>query len=214
MTIASCAEAVIRAQDLGRQKHLDWGGGNGLLTRLLRDRGIDMRHHDPYAVNLFAPGFEGHPDDEYGCVTLIEVLEHLLDPLHVIRSLSERAQLILISTLLAPKGADDITDWWYLIPHLGQHITFFTEPALRAIAEECGLTLTSDGVGLHVLSREPLRPLARLVIRKHRAAAPVAALARRRQHAVSLTEADFAVMRQRVAILAAERDRAGSRRAD
>lgn len=206
IALATYTEAIIRAQRLTDRTHLDYGGGYGLLTRLLRDRGIDMRHYDPYATNLFAQGFDGDLEQQYGCITLIEVFEHLLDPLDVIRELREHAELIVISTVLVPPGRDDIADWWYLIPHLGQHVTFFTESALAAIARECGLHLTSDGAGLHVLSRSPLRGLARLVVRKHRAAAPVVALTRRRDHAASLSEADYAATTERVIALARERD--------
>jgi Methyltransferase domain len=209
-TLAHCTEAIIRAQGLGDRKHLDYGGGYGLLTRLLRDRGIDMRHYDPYATNLFAQGFEGQVNDEYGCVTLIEVFEHLVNPLDVIRSLREHTELILISTVLVPQARTEINDWWYVIPHLGQHVTFFTVPALQAIAAEAGMQLTSDGVGLHVLSRTRLRPLARLVVRKHRSAPLVAAMKRRRDGGASLTEADYATVTDRVNALARERDRAAA----
>src|SRR5688500_8616559 len=37
---------------------LDYGGGNGMLVRLMRDRGFDFRWHDKYAENLFANGLE------------------------------------------------------------------------------------------------------------------------------------------------------------
>ncbi len=44
---------------------LDWGGGDGLLVRKLRDDGIDAALHDPYSHNAYAIGFEGQPDEPY-----------------------------------------------------------------------------------------------------------------------------------------------------
>src|SRR6266542_4283605 len=71
--LAVLVEALARSERLGDRPHLDYGGGYGLMTRLVRDRGIDMRHYEPYAPNLFAKGFEGRPEDDYGCIALIEV---------------------------------------------------------------------------------------------------------------------------------------------
>jgi hypothetical protein len=190
IALASYTEAIVRGQRLGDRPHLDYGGGYGLLTRLLRDRGIDMRHYDPYARNLFAQGREGKPSESYGCVTMVEVLEHLLDPLELIRSLSAHVDLIIVSTVLVPEGRTDLSDWWYLIPDLGQHVTFYTVPALEAIATSCGYRLTTDSMGLHVLSKSRLRPLARLAVRKQRAAQFIAWLLHRRDRPASLVEAD------------------------
>jgi hypothetical protein len=190
ITLARYTEAIIRAQRLGDRPHLDYGGGYGLLTRLLRDRGVDMRHYDPYARNLFAQGREGKPIESYGCVTMVEVLEHLLDPLELISSLSSHVELIIVSTVLVPPGRTDISDWWYLIPDLGQHVTFYTVPALQAIASECGYRLTTDGMGLHVFSKSRLRPLARLAVRNQRAAQVIASLLRKRDRPESLVESD------------------------
>jgi hypothetical protein len=39
-------------------RFLDYGGGYGVFTRLMRDNGLDFYWHDPFSVNLFARGFE------------------------------------------------------------------------------------------------------------------------------------------------------------
>lgn len=190
--LATYTEAIVRAQGLGSRTLLDYGGGYGLLTRMLRDRGIDMLHYEPYAKNLFAQGLEGEPGGSYGCVTMVEVFEHLVDPLELVTSLSSHAELIVISTVLVPSGRTDLSDWWYLIPDLGQHITFYTVPALEAIARQTGYQLTTDGIGLHVFSKTKLRPLARLSVRSAKAAAVVAWALRRRDRPPSLIDADSA----------------------
>lgn len=189
---ARVTEALVRAEKLGSRRHLDYGGGYGLLTRQLRDRGIDMYHQDPLAENLFAQTFEGGLEDEYGAVTLIEVFEHLTEPLDLLRTLSQRAELVIISTVLVPDPVGDITDWWYLIPDLGQHITFYTPAALRAMAEQVGMHVVTNGLNLHVFSRQPLGRLGRQVVKDVRYARFVARALRVRDRAKPFTDADAA----------------------
>jgi hypothetical protein len=187
---ARVTEAVVRAEKLGQRQHLDYGGGYGLLTRQLRDRGIDMYHQDPLAANLFAQTFEGDLESDYGAVTLIEVFEHLSNPLELMERLAQHAELVIISTVLVPDPIEDITDWWYLIPDLGQHITFYTPAALHAIADRVGMHVVSDGLALHVFSRRPLGRLARWVVKDVRRARFVARALRVRDRAKPLTNAD------------------------
>lgn len=187
---ARVTEAIVRAERLGARKHLDYGGGYGLLTRQLRDRGIDMYHQDPLAENLFAQTFEGDLDTEYGAVTLIEVFEHLSDPLELMKKLSQRAELVIISTVLVPDPVEDITDWWYLIPDLGQHITFYTPAALEAIADQVGMQVVTNGLNLHVFSQKPLGRMARRVVKDVRYARFVARGLRLRDRAKPFTEVD------------------------
>lgn len=187
---ARVTEAVVRAEKLGRRRHLDYGGGYGLLTRQLRDRGIDMYHQDPLAENLFAQTFEGEIEGDYGAVTLIEVLEHLSDPLELIETLSRHAELIIVSTVLVPDPIEDITDWWYLIPDLGQHITFYTPAALTAIADRVGMQVVTNGLNLHVFSRRPLSRTSERVIKDVRYARFVARALRMRDRAKPLTDVD------------------------
>lgn len=187
---ARVTEALVRAEKLGNRQHLDYGGGYGLLTRQLRDRGIEMYHQDPLAENLFAQTFEGDLDTEYGAVTLIEVFEHLADPLELMKTLSQRAELVIISTVLVPEPIEDITDWWYLIPDLGQHITFYTPASLQAIADQVGMQVVTNGLNLHVFSQKPLSRLSRRVVKDVRYARFVARALRMRDKAKPLTEAD------------------------
>jgi len=188
--VARTAEALIRAQGLGDRQQLDYGGGYGLLTRLMRDRGLDMRHHDPFARNLFAQGFEGDPAGSFGAVTMVEVFEHLTEPLPLLRSLSSHAEMVIVSTQLVPAGLTDLSRWWYLIPDLGQHITFYTRPSLVELAGRSGYRVATDGVGLHVFYRGRLARLARLVLRDARSAGMIARALRLRAGARSLSAVD------------------------
>ncbi len=191
LAVAQLAEAIIRTERPAPERYLDFGGGYGLLTRLLRDRGLDMRHHDPYARNLFAQGLEGALDEDYGAITAVEVVEHLTDPAALLRELRQRTGLVVIGTQLVPPGMTDLRDWWYLIPDLGQHITFLTRRGLDELAARTGFQVTSDGVGTHVLSARPLSRRARLLVREPRLAAAAARVLRRRAGARSLAAEDL-----------------------
>lgn len=188
--VAQAAEAIIRAQGLGGRQLLDYGGGYGLLTRLMRDRGLDMRHHDPFARNLFAQGFDGDPGADYGAITMVEVFEHLTEPLALLRSLSPHAEMVIVSTQLVPAGLTDLSQWWYLIPELGQHVTFYTPRSLTEIGRRSEFRLASDGVGIHVFYRGRLNRLARLVLRDTRTAGVIARALRLRAGAKSLSALD------------------------
>src|SRR6185437_5471048 len=68
------ADAVMRL--FGCRTALDYGGGAGLLCRLLRDSGRDAYWYDGYTPPSYANGFAGSPDSHYDLVTAFEVVEH------------------------------------------------------------------------------------------------------------------------------------------
>ncbi len=82
---------------------IDYGGGFGLLTRLMRDLGHNFSHYDPMAENLFAQGFQASDKDRFDLLTAFEVWEHLAEPIEQIRLMDQLADNWLISTLLVPE---------------------------------------------------------------------------------------------------------------
>lgn len=187
--VSSIVETVVRAQRVQRGKLLDFGGGYGLLTRFVRDAGLEMLHHDPMAANLFAQGFEGLPGDDYALCTMSEVLEHLGDPRSVFDQL-RHIDLLLTTTEIVPPGMTDLEPWPYLIPDLGQHITFYGRRSLQRLADDFGYRLASDGFGVHLFYRGRLSRVARTVLRRHRLAPVTAVALRRLQHGRSLQVED------------------------
>ena len=138
----------------GDGPYLDYGGGIGLLTRLMRDRGFNYLWFDPYARNELAEGFEHGPDcAPCIAVSAFEVLEHVEDPAgFAAAALAKgRSDTLIFSTVLFD-GAMPPADWDYFARDEGQHIGFHTRRSLAAIGERLGLRLYSRGV-IHMLTR-------------------------------------------------------------
>lgn len=70
-------------QDTEIGRMLDYGGGEGLLTRILRDHGFDAYNYDPYSISNLSFGFNLESildNDSFSVISIIEVLEHLTNP--------------------------------------------------------------------------------------------------------------------------------------
>lgn len=143
----------------GNAKFLDYAGGYGLFTRMMRDKGYDFYHHDNYCKNIFAEFFDlsdCDQEDDFELVTAFEVFEHLADPLGEITKIASLGKNMLVTTTLQPEKLDSIDDWWYFIPETGQHISFYTLGTLEYIAKELGMHLNSNGSNLHLFTKERL----------------------------------------------------------
>lgn len=138
---------------------LDYGGGNGMFVRLMRDKGFAFYWYDKYSTNTFAIDFEATPNTRYDLVTAFEVFEHLPDPLEEINDMLRYSDSLLFSTLLAPTRHPS-PDWWYFALAGGQHVSFYSAKTLRAIAERFGLSLYSNGSSIHLLTKKRLRRAA------------------------------------------------------
>ena len=131
----------------------DFGGGIGLLARVMRDRGFDFSSSDPMAE--YQLPLPTQSTTTPSLTTMIEVLEHLVDPMVVLAEIMSRCDTIFISTHLIPKSGLD-PSWEYLQPETGQHIFFCTSKTIEVIANQLGVFATSNGKNLHVLHRKPL----------------------------------------------------------
>lgn len=155
---------VVRSEGIRGGTFLDWAGGYGTLTRLLRDRGLDFRHHDPLCENIFAGGHEGDLASTYDLVTAFEVLEHLDEPVVALAPVFRASERVLVSTYVLPDPAPPPDMWWYYSKESGQHITFYTPQALHILADRFDTSVTSDGQQLHLFHRGAARPGTRMLL--------------------------------------------------
>jgi hypothetical protein len=173
---------------------LDYAGGYGVFTRLMRDIGFDFYWCDPYAQNIFSKGFEfnEHKHSPIELLTSFESFEHFLDPIAEIEKMMKISKNILFSTQFLPVPTPSLKEWWYYGPEHGQHISFFTPQACMSLAKRFNVHFYSFGT-LHIFSERRIHAttvrflLHRLknIMMRHI-----------RSNMRSKTEADFMLLRQ------------------
>jgi hypothetical protein len=141
---------------------VDYGGGTGLLVRLMRDNGYRFYRYDPHSKNIFARGFDiddiKHKVDheqKFEVLTAFEVFEHLPAPLDDIERMLQISDSILFSTFLQSPSTD-LRNWSYLATYTGQHISFYSRESLQALARHFNCRLYTNGIHTHLLTRRAL----------------------------------------------------------
>jgi hypothetical protein len=136
-------------------KFLDFGGGYGVLTRLLRDKGFDCYWRDPNAENIFASGFEyGAGIAQVELLTCIECFEHFVDPRKEIETILGISSNIFFATQLLPSPVPKPEEWdYYGLTH-GQHISFYSLKTLHYLAQSFGLQVHSNGTYMHLFTQK------------------------------------------------------------
>jgi hypothetical protein len=186
--LADATTALLGTCWRGVRRSVDYGGGTGLLVRLMRDRGHDFRWHDAYSPNLLAIGFEADLAQACDLATAFELVEHLPDPMTVFARLRDLAPTLLLSTELLPEPLPALDRWWYFAPEAGQHIGFFTRRSLEVVAERLDRRLSTNGRNLHVIANEHVSANLLRALRKPRGAGLLAPLGRR--HSLAHDDAD------------------------
>lgn len=135
-------------------RHLDYGGGSGLLSETLRSRNWDSHTYDPFVDR----DVEIEELGQFDLITAFEVFEHVPD-VHALFSdlqkLSKPTSLILFSTLLSNgeiQRGRPLT-WWYASPRNG-HISLFSSRSMQTCMYQYGLQFRSFSPALHVAFRE------------------------------------------------------------
>jgi len=138
-------------------RYLDYAGGYGILTRLMRDYGFDFFWHDRYARNIFAGGFEFTPGSgEINLLTAFEVFEHFWDPVPEVERMLGITRNVLFSTELLPTRIPGPEEWWYFGLDHGQHVGFHTCESLRRLAVRNNLRFYSNGRNLHLFTEKKI----------------------------------------------------------
>ncbi|WP_029015162.1 class I SAM-dependent methyltransferase [Niveispirillum irakense] len=156
------ALTLFTARILGARRLLDFGGGDGLLCRLLRDSGLDAWTTDRFAKATYGIGFQQEPAGPVDLLTAFEVVEHLANPEADLPGLLATAPQAFLGTTCFYTGQG--ADWWYLTPETGQHVFFYSPKGLEIIAERFGYSVFYQK-DMFLFTRTPLTAWQRLRLR-------------------------------------------------
>lgn len=172
--VADFVEVLANSLKIDNPQVLDWGGGYGLLTRILRDRGIRCAHHDPYTEPLFAENIALQPDARFDLIVLSEVMLHMTDPISTLTELLKLSDNIMFTAVIAPP---DVTpDWWYFMPDTGQHVAIFSQQTIPELGVALKVKTLSDKQFFHLVAKDQPGFLTRLLFSKRFIPFGVAAL--------------------------------------
>jgi SAM-dependent methyltransferase len=131
-------------------RHLDYGGGDGLLVKLLKDSNWQSASYDPFVNKDISIREIG----KFDLITAFEVFEHVPNVQELMSnlcSLLAPGGIILFSTLLSDGNihSGQKINWWYASPRNG-HISLFSKKSLTTLAEKSGFNFASFSIGFHV----------------------------------------------------------------
>ena len=137
--MAQMTSLLLRIASVGAQtKCLDWGGGNGLFCRMMRDQGYNFFNDDKYAKPFYCDGFTFQRAGIAKCdiLTSFEIFEHLANPVVELEEiLSLEPRLWIFSTQLYEQQGPE---WNYFGPANGQHVFFYSAQGLEGFATAHG----------------------------------------------------------------------------
>jgi hypothetical protein len=131
---------------------MDWGGGNGLFCRMMRDQAYNFVSDDKYAEPFYSRGFtrQSAGINRSDIITSFELFEHLPDPGAELKQvLAFEPKLWIFSTQLYE---NQDSSWRYFGPDLGRHVFFYSSMGLHKFADENGFEFLR-GRDMHMLIR-------------------------------------------------------------
>lgn len=141
--LQNLAASFLIAKLIGAKSIFDFGGGDGLLCRMLRDYGLNVFVSDKFAQNTYAKGFDANETQKPNLILAFEVFEHFADPYFDLNEIFELNPKAVLATTGIYKNQP--SDWWYLTPATGQHVFFYSETSLRNLASTYGYRLIRTG---------------------------------------------------------------------
>ncbi len=143
-------------------RYVDYAGGYGTLTRLLRDWGLNFFSTDLYAENIIAKGFDA-PEPatltpKYDLATGFECFEHFENPADELAKILVYSENIFFTTQPVPVPTPALGTWWYYAPHHGQHIALYRPQTLTYLGKQAGLNYYNFR-NYHLFTKKHLPPL-------------------------------------------------------
>ena len=113
---------------------LDFGGGLGLVPRLLRENGVNAFNYDTYTKSPFVDvKWDGTRPD---FIVSSEVFEHLADPAAELGELfAHQPDFVYVRTW---RYFSQGKDWDYFGPEHGAHVFIYTDKSMEFIADKYG----------------------------------------------------------------------------
>lgn len=136
-------------------KFVDFAGGYGLFTRLMRDIGFDFYWCDKYSDNLVARGFEYKEGEKVELVCAFEAIEHFPNPLQELEAMFKISDNVIVSQSFLPYPLPQPRDWWYYGLEHGQHISFYSIKTFEYIAKKYNKNLCSYS-NLHLFTSKDI----------------------------------------------------------
>lgn len=135
-------------------KHLDYGGGSGVLANKLRQENWQSTSYDPFVDRDTKIEDLG----KFDLITAYEVFEHVPDVHKLMANLHTLLApngLILFSTLLSDSDIqpNKPLTWWYAAPRNG-HISLFSRDSLGMLGHNSGFKFGSFSRGMHLFFTE------------------------------------------------------------
>ncbi len=141
--------------DSGRSiRHLDYGGGNGLLARILRESGWQSVSYDPFVDRDTGIETLG----KFDLITAFEVFEHVPDVSRLmenLRALLAPGGMVIFSTVLSDGNLrfNQRITWPYAAPRNG-HISLYSGTSLGVLAGRYGWKVASFSMLVHIFFTE------------------------------------------------------------
>jgi SAM-dependent methyltransferase len=135
---------------------LDFGSGNGGLVRHCREtvccdafgfeEGWISQRATEHGIPVLDRASLARQQHSFDVVTAIEVIEHAIEPLDLlrtIRSLLKPGGLFFLTTGNAQPFANKLLEWRYVVPEI--HVSFFEPLTLQRSLEQTGFRVTYPG---------------------------------------------------------------------
>ena len=133
-------KAILTHLNLLNCRLIDYGCGSGLLTRFMRDIGVDAWGFDSYSAPRLSIGFHTSTLEGATVINLCEVAEHFDSPIKYFDQIfSCNPDLLIMQTNLLETVNEN---WDYLAVDHGQHIFFYSPKSIEHLAKRYNMLAT------------------------------------------------------------------------